>query len=81
MAVIYFRRLKTSEGKVRTIQDLLKKTSLDAAKLRIHVNGRYVVLERYGSRFALMPQINNFGTRTGSVPILPATPSIPAWRC
>ncbi len=49
MAVIYFRRLKTSEGKVRTIHDLLEKASLDASKLRIHVNGRYVVPEQYRS--------------------------------
>lgn len=49
MAVIYFRRLKNSEGKVRTIQDLLEKASLDAGKLKIHVNGRFVMPEQYGS--------------------------------
>jgi hypothetical protein len=49
MAVIYFRRLKTSEGKFRTIQDLLEKASLDGDKLKIHVNGRCVLPEQYGS--------------------------------
>lgn len=49
MAVIYFRRLKNSEGKVRTIRDLLEKNRLDAEMLRVHVNGRFVVPEQYGS--------------------------------
>lgn len=49
MAVIYFRRLRPNEGKIRTIQDLLEQASLDETKLSIHVNGRYVVPEQYGS--------------------------------
>ncbi|MRR07258.1 MAG: hypothetical protein EG828_10005 [Deltaproteobacteria bacterium] len=49
MAVIYFRRAKSSEGKARTIQELLEKTRLASESLKIHVNGCPVVPEQYVS--------------------------------
>lgn len=49
MAVIYFRRVKSREGKARTIQELLETSRLDSEPLRIHVNGSPVVPEQYVS--------------------------------